>query len=314
MKKFNFILVFFIAMTLLFVGCKKDNDKESQTTNEPQNETPEAIDSNGILPGLFSVGEGRQIHFSKGNLQYQGSTGLWRFAEQQYDFIGEGNEDMSASYSGWIDHFAWGTSGWEGSGAECYMPYCVLAEPEKYYVGGSYDHDLVGDYANADWGVYNAISNGGNRAGLWRTMTSAEWKYLFEQRPRAERLRAFATVCGHYGIVLLPDNWSSTDFSFTPNGKYYSNSYNAEVWDNMQRQGAVFIPAAGYRTVRASSMMDINGLYWSVNANSSQSNEYIFALVFNVGSADRNGVGGIFPNGESQRFLGCSVRLVCDAE
>ena len=43
----------------------------------------------GILSGAFSVGESTQVHFSQGNLQYQASTQTWRFAENQYDYIGQ---------------------------------------------------------------------------------------------------------------------------------------------------------------------------------------------------------------------------------
>ena len=43
---------------------------------------------NGKLPGSFSVSGEKKVCFSQGNLQYQGSTGTWRFATHQYDFIG----------------------------------------------------------------------------------------------------------------------------------------------------------------------------------------------------------------------------------
>ena len=39
---------------------------------------------------------------------------------------------------------------------------------------------MTGDYAKADWGVYNAISNGGNTPNKWRTLTVSEWQYLFQ--------------------------------------------------------------------------------------------------------------------------------------
>ena len=60
----------------------------------------------------FSVSDEQQIYFSRGNLQYQASTSTWRFAEHQYDIIGEDNVNRSSTYSGWIDLFAWGTSGY----------------------------------------------------------------------------------------------------------------------------------------------------------------------------------------------------------
>ena len=61
------------------------------------------------LSGLFSVSADKQVYFSQGNLQYQASTDTWRFAENQYDMIGNDNANVSSSYSGWIDLFGWGT-------------------------------------------------------------------------------------------------------------------------------------------------------------------------------------------------------------
>lgn len=55
------------------------------------------------INGLFSVGSNEWILFSKGNLQNQVSTGQWRFAEHQYDIIGEASRN-----DGWVDLFGWG--------------------------------------------------------------------------------------------------------------------------------------------------------------------------------------------------------------
>lgn len=45
-----------------------------------------------IVPrNSFLTANGEYIQFAPGNLQYQASTGTWRFAENQYDVIGEGN-------------------------------------------------------------------------------------------------------------------------------------------------------------------------------------------------------------------------------
>ena len=43
----------------------------------------------GALNGVFSVSPTKKVVFSKGNLQYRASTNTWRFAEHQYDIIGE---------------------------------------------------------------------------------------------------------------------------------------------------------------------------------------------------------------------------------
>ena len=82
----------------------------------------------GALSGVFSVSDTKQVQFSQGNLQYQASTNTWRFAENQWDYvgtqipdqyghaggtvIGSDNSNISQTYSGWIDLFGWGTSGW----------------------------------------------------------------------------------------------------------------------------------------------------------------------------------------------------------
>ena len=47
----------------------------------------------GALNGRFTINaNGDQVIFSQGNLQYQASTQTWRFAEHQYDFVGDSEE------------------------------------------------------------------------------------------------------------------------------------------------------------------------------------------------------------------------------
>ncbi|MBR5436140.1 MAG: hypothetical protein IK120_04675 [Muribaculaceae bacterium] len=129
----------------------------------------------GTIEFAFSVSADKQIYFSQGNLQYQASTDTWRFAEHQYDMIGDDNANISSTNSGWIDLFGWGTSGYNGKN-----PYMTSTKPSDY---GDGDIDIAG--TSYDWGVYNKISNGGNQAGLWRTLTNDEWQYLISNRTDA---------------------------------------------------------------------------------------------------------------------------------
>lgn len=166
----------------------------------------------GTLSGLFSVSATKQVRFAKGNLQYRASTNTWRFAEHQWDRIGQDNSNISATYDGWIDLFGWGTSGWS-SGAQCYMPYCTqggvwdedwedwIVNPDSEYL----NHSLTGDYAEADWAYHNAISNGGAQAHTWRTLTIDEWNYLFQRHGRL----GYGNINGVNGIILLPDVWNA---------------------------------------------------------------------------------------------------------
>ena len=257
----------------------------------------------GATCAVFSVASGRRMYFSQGNLQYRASDGEWRFAEHQYDIAGNNNKYISSSYNGWIDLFGWGTSGWD-SGANCYQPWSTSTSYEDYYPGGSCSNSLTGDYANADWGVYNAISNGGNQAGVWRTLTLDEWKYLFNYRVTSSGIiYAKAIVNNVNGIILLPDNWSSGCFSLnSPNMEnvdFTSNIISADQWLVLEQFGAVFLPGAGSRYNASVNSHGVSGHYWS--STSGGSNGYSGYLFFKDSDVWQR---------SSQRFYGSSVRLV----
>ena len=188
-------------------------------------------------------------------------------------------------------------------------------EKELYYNGNrdGNNKSLVGEYANADWGVYNAISNGGNRAGLWRTLTRDEIYYLLVKRPKADSLYSIAYVNGHYGLLLMPDDWKCDSINFFPQQGYNANHYNASDWASLQKLGAVFFPAAGYRTGKSVGQMEFWGLYWSSTADP-KSDEYVFSLTFYTGIDNKLEMGKVYygNSAEGQIFLGLAVRLVHD--
>ena len=103
----------------------------------------------GAISGVFSVSEGNYVCFSKGNLQYQSSTNTWRFADHQYDVIGSDNHNISSTYSGWIDLFGWGTSGYN-HGAVCYQPWSTSTTDADYYAYGGESNNLYDGYGQAD--------------------------------------------------------------------------------------------------------------------------------------------------------------------
>ena len=264
----------------------------------------------GAIEFAFSVSADKQIYFSQGNLQYQASTGAWRFAEHQYNMIGDDNANISEDYEGWIDLFGWGTSGWN-SGANAYQPYSTSWSDSDYYPGGDYNNNLTGSYANADWGVYNKISNGGNATGMWRTLTKDEWYYVINTRANASSKKGVASVNGVNGLILLPDEWTLPEGIVFTSGvsddygsEYYAtvNSYTASEWAKMEANGAVFLPAAGYR-IRA-DVYDVGsyGGYWSGSAGG---DDYVYSLGF---GSSRVGTYG-YSHGS-----GLSVRLVQEVE
>ena len=234
---------------------------------------------NGSKGGLFTVGNGTQVWFAKGNLQYQASNNIWRLAEHQWDYVGDAtygsvfvgdvksnNASISSEYGGWIDLFGWGTSGWN-SNAVCYQPWSTSTTSTDYYPGNSDDISLIGGYANADWAWYNAISNGGNVANQWRTLSSDEWIHLVRGRSGAADKRATGNVNGVGGLILLPDSWTlPAGCTFNPGSStsnWTHNSYSLAQWAAMEDAGAVFLPAAGVRAASTVNNASIYGYYWS---------------------------------------------------
>ena len=242
---------------------------------------PPSVD--GMLPGAFSVSATLQVRFSQGNLQYQASTNTWRFAEHQYDYVGaqarnysagnvsgSNNLNISPTYSGWIDLFGWGTSGWN-SGAVCYQPWSASLTSSDYLSANG----LTGAYAEADWAWHNAISNGGNTVHQWRTLTATEWNYLLCIRNEATSKHGFGFINGVLGLIILPDNWtlplgcSFESAAIAEYGNWTNNSYTLAEWAQMEIAGAVFLPAAGRRFggMMASNYKNI-GDYWSTGPSS----------------------------------------------
>ena len=267
----------------------------------------------GELHGEFSVASGRTVRFSQGNLQYQASTGTWKFATNQWDCIGSANSNISSSYSGWIDLFCWGTSGWN-SGANCYQPWSTNTLNADYKPGGMDNTNLTGDYANADWGVYNAISNGGNAPGLWRTLTNDEWVYMFKTRSAstvngtANARYAKARVNNVPGLILFPDNYTHPSEVALPTNinrgeaNYTSNIYTDSDWTFMETEGAVFLPAAGRRINKTISKVGSTGYYVSSSRYGTYS---VYYLYFDNSSS-------LKPDQHTNRSDGLSVRLVKD--
>ena len=288
-------------------GVSYGDELSFATTSIPQPPT-------GAIAGLFSVSATNQVWFSQGNLQYKASTNTWRFGINQYDFVGnstqgnvyEGgvkcnNSMISSTYNGWIDLFGWGTSGWN-SGAVCYQPWSTSANSSDYYVGGSYYNNLTGSYANADWGVYNTISNGGNQPALWRTLSYDEFYYLIYTRDGANQKKGLATVDNVHGAVILPDNWVLPQgCSFTATSQdYTTNTYTTSQWQTLENAGAVFFPASGQRVNTSVVEIGEKGMYWSSTYHNDEYSSFFQFSTYGIGT------------GHGSRSAGHAIRLVQD--
>ena len=210
--------------------------------------------SSGFSPQMFSVGNGKRVFFSPGNLQLVGED-TWQFAGQQWECFGTDQSDNHR------DLFGWGTGD----------------DPNLVSTGS--------DYASfSDWGS-NTISNGGDYA--WRTLTADEWQYLFARRDRdGHKLFTAATVLDVPGIILFPDDFCP-GMSFTDGAEHFADNTitDATEWSALESFGCVFLPAAGYRNGTGISGVDQRGIYWSSTANGSNN---AYNLDFNDGGASPN--------------------------
>ena len=278
----------------------------------------------GALFGKFSISSTDKVYFSKGNLQYTKSTGIWSFMDHQYSTVETTSQAIGDNYASQdvVSLFGWGTSGWNNSNTY-YQPYntSYVNTSSKGFGygpkdGSTYTYDLTGTYANADWG-HNAISNGGNTADTWRTLTEDEWTYLFNTRSastvnetaNARYAKAYLFGTTH-GVIIFPDVYSHpagvtapTGINATSSTSWYGNKYTATDWAKMEAAGCVFLPAAGWRDATTIRRVNEYVRYWTSSTYSSA------GYAHNVGIADTS----MNPADYNQKNYGYSVRLVHDA-
>jgi hypothetical protein len=247
----------------------------------------------GRLCGRFRISENQYVNFSKGNLIH--NNGTWFFAEQQYSYLGDENATNIISY-GAIDLFGWGTS---GNGT--YSPYNYRGDAGSTQTYYPYGPTNISKTEN-DWGWHNQISNGGNTTGQWYTLSSGQWQYILDNH-----INSWSNVAGANGVIILPYGSSAS----------IAGSYSANEWKSLAAQGAVFLPAAGYRNGISNgdnttvTSPGSRGCYWT---GSFRGNEAAYYLGF------KSGHGPVVTYSDSEliatptRFRGLSVRLVAAAQ
>lgn len=270
----------------------------------------------GAVHGYFSVSPTQQVYFSNGNLQYQPSTGTWRFAENQWDAVcgsvcigtvpGSDNASIAANYSGWIDLFGWGTSGYTDS-RRTFNP----TETNSSYQNYPYTVTNISG-TEYDWGYHNSISNGGNQVHMWRTLTKGEWEYLL-------KFRHFDNNENHYGLgysyksvtisdITIGNNVNMKGIIVFPDGYTDQSSVPSTLASDEIPEGCLFLPGVG--AYRNGTMLQYNSqvekaYYWSGTRYASD-NTMAYSMPLPVPS----------PIGcnSLKLQLGCAVRLVKDVE
>ena len=248
-----------IGGTEYYNGSSYQNDGDTYLSTSP---LVYATVPTGAINGLFTINDSDdKVYFSQGNLKY--SAGTWSFHTNQYDMCFNSTGDVSAYYteSGTFDLFGWGTSGYDDK-----YPYLT----SLYYGEYIHGYDIAG--TEYDWGT-NAISNGGNTANSgWRTLTSDEWEYLLKDRDTDSNVRyAKATVNDVEGLIIFPDDWSTSYYDINDYNHYYNVYYSANEissldWTSIfEAHGAVFLPVYLHRfnTIIPDYIIGTVSYYWT---------------------------------------------------
>ena len=292
-----------------YVGGSSFGRDGGQPVRPVQDKQEEEAES-AYVAKPFTVAEGKQITFAKGNLQYTQSTQTWAFAEQQYDMLGTDNVDGGTEQTDtkFGYYYKGGTAladkidlfGWSGSTGSA-----------KWGVSTSADEtDYSGDFV--DWGK-NTI--GTDIPDTWRTLTKDEWGYLLSGRTNAYNLAGAARINlnadgSKYvnGLVLLPDNWTcpaGVTFKSGLAGTYSVQAYadyqtfTFSDWQLLESAGAVFLPASGSRYGASVFSVQYYGFYWS--ATPAASDEAYYMSFSSYSCFSKYGKGSLY---------GYAVRLV----
>lgn len=194
----------------------KPMEKLAVTTEEPPIETP----TGAVEGGVFTVnGEGKKVFFSIGNLTCNTNTNpaTWSFYPNQTDYDHSGYTQNG----GIISLFTWGYGTWS-----------TKWDTEEY--GSNF----------VDWGT-NPITNGGNEANKWRTLSRDEMRYLLQTRTIQGR-----TDYGNTCVNLWVDGIQGL--------LVYNDGYTGELYSSYSRikaipAGCAFFPAAGLRWANTST-------------------------------------------------------------
>lgn len=288
-----------------------------------------AVKTSDDVLTTFSVSGDKEVYFSKANLRYNESSGVWSFHDNQIDgcigwVTGSYPQGNNVSPNGSeMDRFCWG------------FQYPTTTG-ESDYVDGSRNLNRTD---GTDWGC--ALTSEGNNN--WRTLTAAEWNYLLNNANRGSKRfmkvstgmlsitdpNTNTTYDGLFisGLFIAPDNFDPSQYSFT-------SSFANKSWNNTTCQGlgiadantllaagCVFLPALGYR--------DENGYQDYYPYSGGPTNTEFVGYYWSATGVQQNAGSSLTPQAEALQFdrttntmpsnnaefrnLGMCVRLVWDA-
>ena len=237
----------------------------------------------------FSVSDGKQVYFSKGNLWADSNNAL-HFEDAQWkstpSFNAQNPQEEDNMDSNHVSHFTWANT--------------VEKAISKY--------DSSQDYLFCDEDHKQSVDGSAN---IYYALSKEEWNYLLKERTMLNGKERYSVATNspviiekeiYYGLFLYPDNYA---------GDIVSSSM---TWNVINVAGIVFLPAAGRRMgdkvkfdlSTSTSFFDLRGGYWTSSSYFSDDLFHFCALCIESDWAKTND--------NKSPGLGCSLRLVRDAQ
>lgn len=251
-----------------------------------------------ISDAVYSLSDSTKVNFAVGNLMYKPKTGTWKLADHQYDFVGgqrkeKSEEDLvqNSKYGNVFEIIGGKLTRCENTGGSSKN----VSNPNYEGWIDLFPFDSAKNVHFVDT-VHNFV---------YRTPTVQEFQYLvggFEiagdtiGRKDYKKLRARGRIIlddGTFinGLILLPDmpdSCSSVEdciLKIMPDGVrfksdydncwyYTDNIFTTAQWNVLEKQGAVFLPAAGGVNWTGSAYdfgirYNRSGFYWTYNTSGS---------------------------------------------
>ena len=256
---------------------------------------------------------GNAVRFAPGNLKCTktGATWAegyeWSFMEHQYEMVEtnkkpyctDNYEDKDV-----VSLFGWGCTGMQdkfyNGNQNYFMPYNTIWGNDVYGPTGYHDLSVQNE---SDWGAVVPNAEGYN----WRVLTKDEWNYMTQNRYNAHGKMGGARVMDQRGIVVngaifLPEDASASLIN-NPSIPMWKDNDFATVQDLgafLDETGALFLPAAGYRSVKNVTSRNSEGRYWAATSKEDNVN-YAYNMCVMSGTS--------FHISDFWRAMGYSVRL-----
>ena len=191
----------------------------------------------GALKGEFSVSATKKVHFSKGNLFWDGDSYEFESAQYLSSWAAENHASL----------FFWSKDNLIPRGQNYNDPSAA--------VGDVFFTNDTETTPKSDFTV-NGVT------GKFRTLSAGEWEYILESRTNAENLYTEdVKVCSvEHCLVIAPDNCIN-GYPFDKTKKEYTQ----DEWAAAEAAGLICLPPAGYRNDNSvvPAADSATGSYWT---------------------------------------------------